>query len=200
VLDPDRGELHVWLDIGGVVLVPSDDRVSAHQPQSCMENAPMSIRNKMRPVSRDHGEQARCGLCGNTTKLVKTDCCDQWICDDADQYVLFSYARNSCARNHDRYTLCGYHYNEGHKGDWRTCQRCAKDFETEMYVWYGTNEYNFVKLENPPAYQLTRCTQCHQVIKLGEDGYTKSSDGYLCERCSGDLFSLLTPKSGKKRR
>jgi hypothetical protein len=69
-----------------------------------------------------------------------------------------------------------------------------------MYVWYGTNEYNFVKLENPPAYQPTRCTQCHQVIKLGEDGYTMSSEGYFCERCSGDLFNLLTPKDGKKRR
>jgi hypothetical protein len=58
----------------------------------------------------------RCGLCGKRGKLTKTECCDQWICDDTENYVLFSYARNSCARNHGRYTLCAHHYNEGHQG------------------------------------------------------------------------------------
>jgi len=24
-----------------------------------------------------------------------------------------------------------------------------------MYVWYGTNDYNFVVLENPPHYEPT---------------------------------------------
>ncbi len=52
----------------------------------------------------------RCGLCGKAAKLTKTHCCDKWICDDEDKYVLFSYARNSCLRNHRRYTLCAYHY------------------------------------------------------------------------------------------
>ena len=56
------------------------------------------------------GERAsarpQCGLRGATTNLTKTECCGNWICDDEDQYVLFSYARNSCYRNHDRYTLC----------------------------------------------------------------------------------------------
>ena len=85
----------------------------------------------------------RCGLCGKTGKLTKTECCGQWICDDEDQYVLFSYARNSCYRNHDRFTLCSYHYHEGHKGDWKECRKCREDFKTELYVWHGTNEYNF---------------------------------------------------------
>jgi hypothetical protein len=40
----------------------------------------------------------RCGLCGKTKKLTKTECCGEWICDDEDKYVLFSYARNSCYR------------------------------------------------------------------------------------------------------
>lgn len=47
----------------------------------------------------------RCGLCGKTKKLTKTECCDNWICDDEDQYRLFSFAHNSCRRNHRRYTL-----------------------------------------------------------------------------------------------
>lgn len=62
-----------------------------------------------------------------------------------------------------------------------------------MYVWYGTNEYNFVKLENPPSYEPTRCKKCNAVIKLGVDAYTRSSEGYSCESCSEDIFKLLNP-------
>ena len=128
----------------------------------------------------------RCGLCGKTGNLIKTECCDQWICDDTDQYVLFSYARNSCYRNHSRYTLCGYHFNEGHSGDWKTCSKCRKDFssELEMYVYYGINEYNFEKLENPPAYKPTHCAKCKKVIVLSESGFSIRGRKYYCENCS----------------
>ncbi len=37
----------------------------------------------------------RCGLCGKTGNLIRTECCGNWICDDEDKYVIFSYARNS---------------------------------------------------------------------------------------------------------
>jgi hypothetical protein len=127
----------------------------------------------------------RCGLCGNTENLTKTDCCGIWICDDEHDYVMFSYARNSCHRNHDRYTLCSYHFNEGHSGDWKDCDKCKKGFETEMYVWYGTNEFNFEKLPNPPAYEPTNCKGCGRVIKLGDGGYMQNSEGYWCGRCGG---------------
>ena len=50
-------------------------------------------------------DKPSCGLCGKKTKLIQTECCGNWICDDADKYVMFSYARNSCYRNHDRYIL-----------------------------------------------------------------------------------------------
>ncbi len=133
---------------------------------------------------RESRKGARCGLCGKTGNLTKTPCCNNWICDDEDEYVLFSYARNSCHRNHWHYTLCGYHYNERHKGDWRECEKCRKDFRTEMYVWHGTNEYNFVKLENPPSYEPTRCAKCNRVIKLGDDGYSIKGEEYFCMRCS----------------
>jgi hypothetical protein len=85
----------------------------------------------------------------------KTECCGQWICDDEDKYVLFSYERNSCYRNHRRYTLCAFHHDEEHKGNWKDCVECRNAFETEIYVFYGTNEFNFEKLENPPAYLPT---------------------------------------------
>ena len=29
-----------------------------------------------------------------------------------------------------------------------------------MHVWYGTNEYNFDTLINPPTFDLTYCSQC----------------------------------------
>jgi hypothetical protein len=127
----------------------------------------------------------KCGLCGKRGRLRKTDCCDNWICDDEDSYVMFSYARNSCHRNHSRYTLCSFHYNESHTGDWQDCEKCRGDFETEMYVWYGTNEYNFVKLQNPPKYEPTRCAKCKRVIKLGEDGYSIKEMKYYCMNCGG---------------
>lgn len=127
--------------------------------------------------------QHKCGLCGKTKKLTKTECCGQWICDDTDKYVLFSYAQNSCYRNHDRYTLCAYHYNEGHEGKWQECPKCRESFETEIYVWYGTNEYNFEVLENPPAYEPTLCTKCKKVIRLAEETHSVKGKKYYCETC-----------------
>ena len=133
--------------------------------------------------SRGKEGRVRCGLCGKTKNITKTECCGNWICDDSDEYVLFSYAHNSCYRNHDRYTLCAYHHHENHKGNWKECQKCKNDFETEMYVYYGTNEYNFEKLVNPPEFEPTRCAKCSRIISLGYDAYTIDGSDYLCENC-----------------
>lgn len=130
----------------------------------------------------------RCGLCGKRGGLIRTECCGQWICDDEHKYVAFSYARNSCHRNHSRFTLCAFHFNEGHGGDWQTCAECRAAFPTEIYVWYGTNEYNFVKLENPPAYEPTRCDGCGVIIKLSEGGYSQGPKGTRCDKCTAKEF------------
>jgi formylmethanofuran dehydrogenase subunit E len=53
-----------------------------------------------------------------------------------------------------------------------------------MYVYYGTNEYNFEKLENPPAYEPTRCSQCGGIIVLSQDGYSIKEGRYWCEECT----------------
>jgi hypothetical protein len=126
----------------------------------------------------------RCGLCGKTKNLTKTECCGNWICDDEHKYVAFSYAQNSCHRNHRRYTLCSYHFEEGHSGDWKECQECRDSFNTEMYVYYGTNEYNFEVLPDPPSYEPTKCSNCGKVIGLGTDGFSISGGEYLCDRCT----------------
>lgn len=143
------------------------------------------------------GKKRVCGLCGNTRKrLTKTDCCGKWICDDEDEYVMFSYARNSCSRNHRRYTLCGFHSVEEHEGDWKTCKECRESFDTEDYVWYGTNEYNFEILPNPPEFKPTRCGQCDRVIHRGNDGYTSLPDGtFLCEQCGEEHMHVLAQQS-----
>ena len=130
----------------------------------------------------------KCGLCGKGKNLTKTPCCDQWICDDEHKYVVFSYAKNSCSRNHRRYTLCGFHHNEGHSGKWQDCKACREGFEPEMVVYYGTNEYNFEKLQNPPEYEPSHCSICSGIIKFGTDGYTMKGDQLWCTKCK-DPFS-----------
>lgn len=144
------------------------------------------------PVSvKKQSQTPKCGLCGKRGRLTKTECCNEWICDDEDEYILFSYARNSCHRNHSRYTLCSYHYNEEHEGDWQECEECKEGFETEMYVWNGTNEHNFVKLKEVPKYKPTRCAECKRIIKLAEDGYVIAGEKYYCIGCRGLGLSRL---------
>lgn len=97
---------------------------------------------------------------------------------------MFSYARNSCSRNHRRYTVCGYHHTAGHAGDWRECAVCRDEFEPEIYVHYGTNEYNFVKLENPPAFEPTLCATCGERLDLGGGEYALLRGEYACMACT----------------
>lgn len=137
-----------------------------------------------KPLGDAADARPRCGLCGSTKNLTKTECCGNWICDDEHTYRLFSYARNSCHRNHSRYTVCAAHHAEGHSGQWQDCEECRKNWETEMYVWYGTNEYNFEKLQNPPSFEPTLCDDCGRRISLGEDGYMISGKHYYCQLCS----------------
>ena len=58
-----------------------------------------------------------------------------------------------------------------------------------MYVWYGTNEYNFEKLVDVPTFEPTRCSKCKKVIRLAEDGYSMNADGYFCLGCANLEFA-----------
>ena len=153
----------------------------------------------MKAPTKKKADKPRCGLCGKTRNLTKTECCGNWICDDEHKYVLFSYATNSCSRNHRRYTLCAYHFNEGHKGDWKTCKKCRAEFDPEMVVWYGTNEHNFEKMPDPPSYEPTHCSKCGTVIKLGTDGFTQSGDEYWCENCAAKEMQKKTRRTSPSR-
>ena len=152
------------------------------------------LKNLVRPQRNSNG----CGLCGKAGKLTKTECCDQKICDDEDSYVLFSYERNSCSRNHRRYTLCGFHFDNKHEDNWQSCSECRKDFQTEMYVYYGTNEYNFETLENPPRYKPTHCSDCSRIIRLGLEGYSMFDGKYTCMKCNPHDYEFITQLSSKE--
>ncbi len=54
-----------------------------------------------------------------------------------------------------------------------------------MYVYYGTNEYNFDVLENPPKYEPTKCAACGGVIRSADGGYSSSLEGLLVPRLYG---------------
>lgn len=119
-----------------------------------------------------------CGLCGSSKKLTKTECCDNWICDDEDSYVLHSFARNSCYRNHDRYTLCGFHYHNNHSGEWQDCKACKDAFDLSDYVDRGTNAYNFEVLKDPEKVTI-KCVNC---------GFTGDNlDGFAYRTSRGDF-------------
>lgn len=171
--------------MGNFPVAPARGAASRAAPRAT--RARRAGRPKASPSSKP-----RCGLCGKRGKVVRTDCCGQWICDDEHKYVLFSYARNSCHRNHDRYTLCAFHHAEEHDGAWQDCEDCRAAFNTEFYVWLGTNEYNFEKLPDPPAYEPTRCCKCNRVIDLGEDGYSIHRGSYYCLGCSDIPHGLLS--------
>ncbi len=174
--------------------------IDATKSSTSSQSNDMAATNRDTPrrgTTPKQKEQRACGLCGNTKNLTKTECCGNWICDDEQNYVMFSYVRNSCHRNHLRYTLCGFHHAEGHAGRWQDCAECRNRFDTEMYVYYGTNEYNFEALPDPPAYEPTHCRQCGQVISLGADGYSMAGGDYFCNHCTAQKMGgeLLSPVS-----
>ena len=67
-----------------------------------------------------------------------------------------------------------------------------------MYVWYGTNEYNFETLKNPPAFEPTHCKQCGKVINLGEDGHSIKGGDYFCMACTAQDLPGFGSRKRKK--
>lgn len=174
-------------------------------PDDCQTQADKELeKEKRRKAERELKKDPdyRCFLCGKRSKLIQTDCCGKWICNDEHKYVVFSYARNSCHRNHARFTLCAFHHANNHEGDWKTCEKCKESFkdQMEMYVWYGTNEYNWETLPDPPSYEPTLCAKCGRVIRLTEEGYQIDKDEYTCENCFDDPFAYKPPAPKPKKR
>ncbi len=64
--------------------------------------------------------------------LVKTPCCEQWICCDT-AFISFS-GDDRCQFEHEAYSICYFHYNEKHSGAWQECAECRNLFDQEKFV------------------------------------------------------------------
>jgi hypothetical protein len=86
-----------------------------------------------------------CRFCGDdSAPLVKTPCCDQWICCDTS---YLSYRGGGyCQFEHENYSICHFHYNEKHQGRWQDCKECRG--------FFGEDELNRIAEDrmNTPRY------------------------------------------------
>lgn len=156
-----------------------------------------------------------CGLCGNRRgPLEYTECCNRLVCDDEGSYRMHSYSRMHCSRNHRRYTICGYHCGENHKGKWQDCQKC-KDYFRECD---GSLGYEYAsKAGNPPhlpfkfnfdkdamefnwkEMEFPECDMCQRPVDTVMESFMRlpGSCGLLqCAECAetGQFLCTCTPK------
>lgn len=137
-----------------------------------------------------------CKLCSkgwSDVNLRRTNCCKQVVCNNDDEYQMFSYSRKFCNRSHDRYTLCGYHGNEReckNYRDWRLCNECVKcddPIRVADKLWRGLNAYNIYPMlsKDVPRHSLCdTCSKCKKKFISGVEGSTHSRDGVSCPRCN----------------
>jgi len=96
-------------------------------------------RMEAKIVSGEH-----CRFCGEKSlPLVKTRCCEQWICCDTD--FLSIHGGGYCQFEHEHYSMCHFHYNEGHTGPWQECEECQTFWKEE----YGESPPG---IRNEPKY------------------------------------------------
>jgi hypothetical protein len=111
-----------------------------------------------------------CGLCGKQGPVVQTECCGHFLCEPPEnEYDTKLPILDNCSRNHDKYTLCGLHKeHSGENCNWRDCSKCKTKFpKVEMYVGYGTKNYNFdCENWNAPKFEVTHCAECGILIHL----------------------------------
>jgi hypothetical protein len=146
------------------------------------------------PLSAPEPEATlKCFICGagqDEVKLGFTECCNASVCDNEEEYVMFSYSRDLCKRSHSRYTSCGFHHTEGHEGDWRVCSKCPNSGEGgNSRSWYATNGFNVtpvLEADIPQGSHITKpCDGCKRRITPGHDGETCHPDGRnTCTSCS----------------
>lgn len=86
-----------------------------------------------------------CRFCGDKkVPLVLTPCCQNLIC--CDTAILSYRGGGRCEYEHERFSLCHYHFIEGHKGTWQKCKTCKEDFEPEDYKeYFGNSKPTFLK-------------------------------------------------------
>jgi len=161
------------------------------------------VRRSGPPVPRDHdythrrdyyGEEYHfkdnstnegtfCGLCNSTEgPFTQTECCNRWVCDTEGQYQIGSYEREGqCERNHRYGSICAWHHQEAHEGDWKDCQDCVADFHPFDYAVKASSQadsgterrYNFddnVRHDlDLSAVEFPTCHECKAPLDTTEE-------------------------------
>ncbi len=72
-----------------------------------------------------------CRFCGDAkAPLVKTRCCDQWICCDG---AFFSFrGGGQCHVEHERFSMCYSHYEDQHAALGKAVRRAVRSGRHEM--------------------------------------------------------------------
>jgi hypothetical protein len=109
-------------------------------------------RMKAKKIKGEH-----CRFCGDSkVALVKTVCCEQWICCDT---AAFSFRGGGyCQDYHERNSLCYEHNTEGHAGHFKDCTECEKHLSRREYEEYLSDSTNY------PAYSKP-CDQLSATIR-----------------------------------
>jgi len=82
-----------------------------------------------------------CRFCGDdSAPLVKTPCCDQWICCDTSYLSYRGGGR--CQFEHENYSICHFHYNEKHHGRWQDCKECRRFFGEDEFKRLAEDRMN----------------------------------------------------------
>jgi len=98
-------------------------------------------RLEAKPIAGEH-----CHFCGDeTAPLVKTPCCNQWICCDTS-YVSYR-GGGRCQYAHERFSVCHYHYVEKRPGRWQDCDECRRDLGDTNFMLAFTDGTNVPRFE-----------------------------------------------------
>ncbi len=85
-----------------------------------------------------------CRFCGDeAAPLVRTPCCQQWICCDVALVSIRGGGR--CQYEHERFGLCHFHYIERHLGPWQNCEKCRELWTPKEYKDRVENPINMPK-------------------------------------------------------
>ncbi len=96
-----------------------------------------SNRMEAKAIAGEH-----CRFCGDAkAPLVKTPCCEQWMCCDT---AFFSFRGGGrCQVEHERFSLCYSHYEDKHGGPWESCQKCREFWSPRDDQRYAENPINW---------------------------------------------------------
>ena len=107
-------------------------------PATTTQREPMTYnRMEAKLIPGEH-----CRFCGATeAPLVKTPCCQQWLCCDT-AFVSFR-GGGRCQVEHERLSLCYSHYEDRHGGPWDSGQKCREFWSLRDDQFYAENPINW---------------------------------------------------------